>query len=571
MGSNARHLARGWRSGGAALAFALAFAGCATPAGRGGASGAGAEGGGTAPKGEFAPHVAPAPAYGASVGRCPSGGAFQQVMDELEGAARRAKREPVKPDGPLCAAAESFLRYDQSAWPPRPHVLAFVSQWFGLPSQMLPPSTAVIESEDKGIIAERIVQAVGNSVLNAIHPRLGLATQRVGRDQTKVVVVLVDSPIEIAPPFPRRLELGQKATLSGRVLGGLKSPRIQVSDPSGQLLEPPQQPGDAFQAEIACGDRPGRILVDVRAESEGRSGLVASFPVACGTELAKSISLAAEPWPTDPAEAEKKILELVNRERSSAGLAELKWDPGVAGVARSISEDIATRGAGAGGDVAERLKHEGIASHLVLQSAASDRSFERAHDRLMSSPSNRANIMSKDVTSVGIGAVSKPDAEGKPMSFVTEVFTKELPPVDLAKTRQDLKNAVAQKRRDARMGPLTVEPLLDEVAQKYADALAAAGGSLPKEKQTEITAPLNKTMRTLTILSGAKPDPLDFAEEPQVTAVAKAVGVGVAQGKHPVLGRNAVYVAVMVGTLRSEAASKPVKGPHKASGAKRPR
>ncbi|HEY6002908.1 MAG TPA: CAP domain-containing protein, partial [Anaeromyxobacter sp.] len=530
------------------------------------------EGGGAAPRGDFAPSVAPTPAYGANVGRCPTGGAFEQVMDELAGAARRAGREPVKPDAPLCAIAESFLRYD-GPMPPRPQVLAFVSQWFGLTTQIVPPSIAVIESEDKGIIAERIVQAVGNSVLNALHPRLGLATQKAGRDATKVVVVLVEAPIEINPPFPKRLDLGQKATLSGRLLAGLKSPKVQVSDPSGQLLAPEQAPGDAFRVEIACGDRPGRILVDVRGEVDGRPGLVASFPVACGADLPRSISLAPEPWPTDPAEAEKKILELVNRERTSAGLAALKWDPGVAGVARSISEDIATRGASAGGDVAERLKREGIASHLVLQSAASDRSFERAHDRLMSSPSNRANIMSREVTSVGIGAVSKPEADGKPMTYVTEVFTKELAPVDLSKTRQDLKSAVAQKRKDARMGPLTVEPLLDEVAQKYADALAAAAGSLPKEKQSEITAPLNKTMRTLTILSGAKPDPLDFAEEPQVTAVAKAVGVGVAQGKHAVLGRNAVYVAIMVGTLRSDAEPKPaaVKGSRKASGAKQPR
>ena len=566
MATMARHLARGRRLGAASLAFTLGLAGCA--AGGAGGISSRAGGAGAVQRGEFAPGIAPAPAYGANVGRCPTGGVFEQVMDELGGAARRAGREPVKPDGPLCAIAESFLRFDQGAGP-RPEVLAFASQWFGLPAQVLPPSIAVIETEDKGIITERIVQAVGNAVLNAIHPRLGLVTQRVGRDATKVVVVLVDSPVEIAPPFPKRLELGQKATLSGRLLAGLKSPRIQVSDASGQLSTPEQPPGDAFRAEIACGDRPGRILIDVRGEVDGRSGLVASFPVACGTELPRSIALAAEPWPTGPAEAEKRILELVNQERSAAGLATLKWDPGVAGVARGISEDIAAHGASAGGDVVERLKREGIASHLVLQSAVSERTFERAHERLVSSPSNRANIMSKEVTSVGIGAVVKPDAEGKPMVYVTEVFTKELPPVDLAKTRQDLKAAVAQKRKDARMTPLAVDPLLDEVAQKYAAALAEAGGSLPKEKLSEITAPLNRTMRTLTILSGAKPDPLDFAEEPQVTAVAKAVGVGVAQGKHPVLGRNAVYVAIMVGTLRGETEPKPaVKGSRKASGSK---
>jgi uncharacterized protein YkwD len=565
-----RHLAREWRPGAAALA--LAVAGCA--AGAQGTSSSSA-----APQraeraaalgGQFAPSAAPAPAYGAKVGRCPSGDPFRQVINDLQDAAKRAGREGVKPDEPLCAVADAFLRWNESA-APRPQVLAFVSQWFGLPAPVLPPSIAVIETEDPRILAERIVQAVGNSVLNAVHPRVGLATSHARRGSTKVVIVLVDAPVEIDPPFPKRLDPGQKATLSGRLLGGLKSPRVQVSDASGQLSAPEPGQGDTFQVEIACGDKPGRIVVEIRSEGE-KAGQVANFPVACGRDLPTSVAVAPEPWPTDPQQAESRILELVNAERSSAGLAPLKLDPAVSGVARGISEDIAGRGGAPGGDVGERLKKEGIASQLILQSAASERSFERAHERLMSSPSNRANIMNREVTSVGIGAVSKPDADGKPTVYITEVFTKELPPVDLSKTRQELKAAVAQKRRDARMSALSVDPTLDEIAQKYADAIAEAGGSLPKEKQGEITAPLHRTMKTLTILSGAKPEPLDFAEEPQVTAVAKSVGIGVAQGKHPVLGRNAVYVAIMVGTPRgadAEPAKAPVKGSsRKAAGAK---
>jgi uncharacterized protein YkwD len=424
---------------------------------------------------------------------------------------------------------------------------------------VLPPSIAVIETEDSRIIAERIVQAIGNSALNAVHARFGMVTQRVKRDATKVVVVLVDAPVEISPPFPKKLAPGQKATLSGRLLSGLKSPKVQVSDASGQMTTPEQAPGEAFKAEVACGDKPGKILVEIRGEYEGHSGTVANFPVGCATDLPTSVSIAPEPWPTDPAEAEKKMAELVNDERASAGLPPLKWDAGVSGVARTISDDLA-KNSGAGGDVAERLKKEGIASSLILQSAASERSFERVHERLVANPSNRANIMNREVTSVGIGAVSKTDADGKPIVYVTEIFTRELAPVDLAKTRQDLKAAVAQKRRDARMNPLTVEPFLDDAAQKYAQAVAEAGGDLPKEKATQLTAPLTKTMRTLTIVSGAKPEPLDFAEEPQVTAVARAAGIGVAQGKHPVLGRNAVYVVIMVGTTRADAEKPAVKG-----------
>jgi uncharacterized protein YkwD len=574
MSRIARHLARRWRTGAAALSAALAVAGCAAGAARSGGGAAAAapsERGAAASTGQFAPSAEPATAYGAKVGRCPGGETFRQVIGELQEAAKRAKREPVTPDDAVCAVAETFLRWNDQSGAPRPEVLAFVSRWFGLPATVLPPSIAVIETEDPRLIADRIVQAVGNSVLNAVHPRLGLATQHARRGATKLAIVLLDAPVHIDPPFPKRLDLGQKATLSGRLLGSLKSPEVQVSDATGQLSSPQQGAGEAFRADVACGDRPGRILVQIRGQSEERAGIVANLQIACGTPLPTSVALTPEPWPTDPAQAEQKVIENINQERTAAGLAPLKPDAGVAGVARAISEDIAARGGSAGGDVADRMKREGIASPLVLQSAASERSVERAQERLLASPSNRANIMNREVTNVGVGVVTKPDAEGKQLAYVTEIFTKELPPLDLAKTRQDLKAAVAQKRKDARMTALKDDPVLDDVAQKYAEAIAASGGSLPKEKQSELTAPLSKTMRTLTILSGAKPDPLDFAEEPQVTAVAKSVGVGTAQGKHPVLGRNAVYVVIMVGTPKggeAEPAKAPVKGSRKAAGAK---
>lgn len=525
-----------------------------------------------APKGQFAPPRSAAPAYGAVVGRCPSGGVFRAVLDELEAAAKKSGRQPPIEDGAVCAVADTLLRWDPAAGNPRPQVLAFVSHWFGLPASVMPPSIAVIESEDVKIVSERIVQAIGNTVLNAVQPRLGIATQRVRRDSTRVVVVLLDAPVEIAPPFPRRLEAGQKATLSGRLVAGLQSPRVVVSDATGQMSEPEQPAGSAFKAEVACGEKPGRILVDVRGELEGRSGIVASFPVGCGADLPQSIAMAPEPWPTDPREAEKKILELVNQERASAGLPALAWDEGLADVARGISDDLANKGGTGGVDVGERLRRAGIGTPLVLQSAAAERTYERTHDRLLASPGNRANIMNREVTSLGVGAVAKTDAQGSPLVYVTEVFIKQLPPVDVKKTRQALRDAVAQKRKDGRMGTLQPDPILDETSQSYAEALAEAGGALPKERQGELTASLNKSFKAVTLLSGAKQEPLDFAEEPQVTVPGRSLGVGVAQGKHAVLGRNAVYVVIMVGTPRSEDAPKAgrVSPSRTAPGAKKP-
>jgi uncharacterized protein YkwD len=486
-------------------------------------------------------------------------------MQYLEDAAKQNQRPVARQDPRLCAIAEAFIRMEPGSVP-RPQVLAFAANSFGLPAPVNVPIVADFDVDDQRTIAERVVQsAAGKAALNATNPRIGMFTQRQkkGRQSvTRIAVVVSDIPVEIAPPLPRRIEKGQQAKLSGKLLGGAKNPKVFVTDATGKLETPEQQPGETFEATLSCGERPGRIQVEVRAEVEGSQGPVASFPVYCAEAPPTAIALAGEPWPTDAEAATKKIFELVNAERSAAGVPPLKWDPAIAGVATSIAQDIARNGAAGAGNVVERLKKEGIATPLLLESAAADRTFERTHERILNTPRDRATVLNPDATNAGVGAVTATDAEGRPIVYVVEVLIKELPPLDLAKVRQDLRDAVAQKRKDARTNPVSPDPTLDEVAQKFAETLAEAGGTLSKEKASELTAPLNKSFRTVTMISGAKQEPLDFAEEPQTTAAGKLLGVGVAQGRHPVLGRNAVYVVLMVGTARGgteEASAAPAK------------
>ncbi len=515
--------------------------------------------------GQFAPARPPAADYGPNKNEdCLTGGTLDDVLRQLSGTAKSHGRKAPEPDARVCAVAEAFLGWEPAKdGVPRPRVLAFTSQWFGLPAPVNPPTIATLETEDTRVIAEKVVEAATNEALRASVSRVGLATQRLRKGVTKVVFVVLDAPVEL-DPLPRRLEPGQTAKLSGKLLGGATEPEVLVSDVVGKLSEPKQGEGDAFAADVACGDRKGRIQIEIRAGAgTGKTGTVASFPVLCGEQLPASVAVASQPWPTNQAGAERKIFDLLNGERAQAGLPPVEFDPAVANVAREISADIAARGGTPGGpSVDERLKKAGIASQVVLQSAAADRSYERAHERLVASPSNRANIMTTEANKVGVGATTAQDSEGHPLVILSEVFIKELPPVDVEQVRQQLRDAVGQKRKDARTNALTPDATLDATAQKYAEALAAAGGSLPKEKAQEITAPLNAGFRTVTMVSGAKPEPLDLAEEPQSTAAGKVLGVGVAQGRHPVLGRNAVYAVIMVGATRS-AAAEPASAPAK--------
>lgn len=248
------------------------------------------------------------------------------------------------------------------------------------------------------------------------------------------------------------------------------------------------------------------------------------------------------------------MLEALNAERTAVGIPALAWDDAVAGVARGISETIRDHVRSGSydipGDVVERLKKVGVASPLVLQNPSQARTAEEALEQLLSSPGHRANVMNPDVNRAGVGIVPETSKEGASSVFVTQLFIKELPPLDPEVVRKKLRDAVERKRRDARRSPVTFDPTLDGVAEKYAQELAKAGGTLPPDRKAELTAPLHKGFKTVQVLSGARADPLDFAEEPEVVSAGKFAGVGVAIGMHPTLGRNAVYAVIVVGSKR---------------------
>jgi uncharacterized protein YkwD len=512
--------------------------------------------------GKLAPGRPPAARFGEDpAATCPDLPLFRRLKERLEETARSSKRPAPQADGRLCRAAEIFLALDGKA-EPRDAVLAFASQASGLPLTVRRVIQVVLPTDDSSLLAENLSESIaGNFGPSASQPRYGIAAVRKAvfvskraEASTRLVLLLQDIPFAL-DPIPRRLAAGEKARLSGKLLGDYANPRIAISDVLGRLSRPEVPPGRSFEAEVSCGDRAGRIAVEIAGELGGSPALLARFPIACATELATSVPLAnPDPWPADPRAQERKMFDLVNAERTAGGLKALAWDDALAGVARGIAESI-REGARRGtydvpGDVVERLKKVGIASPVVLQNPAQARGAEEANGELLVSPSHRVNIMSPEVTNGGMGIAPEAGPDGASSVFVAQLFIRELPPLDPEAVRQQLRAAVAQKRKDARQSPVTLDPQLEELAQRYAVELAAAGGALPKARKDALTAPLSKAFKVVQVLAGAKADPLDFAEEPEVVSAGKFAGVGAALGMHPTLGRNAIYAVVLVGTKR---------------------
>jgi uncharacterized protein YkwD len=463
----------------------------------------------------------------------------------------------------LCAMAEILLGWSEPS-NPREGVVAFLSSYLGLPTPARQAFVTDIETDDDDVIAERLAEtivrhakAVPNASFGAAMVPLAKA-DRFSKPKNRVVLVLGDEPVAL-DPLPRKLPLAGQAPLSGKLRGALENPKVVISDSKGIVTEPPQVPGKAFKGEIRCGDRPGTVRVEILAEQGGGRRMVANFPVVCGKDLPSSIAVAPVAWPSETIAQEKKVLANINAERTEAGLPPLAWDDALAGVARTLSAGLAdpAQRAAAGQAVVENLQKAGVATSLLLVNPAQGRSAEEAQDRLLASPALRANAMNPEVNTAGIGVTTVTDKSGLTLTYLAELFVRFLPTVDPAVARKELAAAIAAKRAEAGLPAIPVDPALDEVAQKYAQEMAAAKGSLPEERDAQMLDGLKKTFRTVDMLAGATTAPLQFANDKKILAPGNALGVGLAQGDHPKLGRNTPYVVILIGKAQEPAKGKP--------------
>lgn len=529
------------------------------------------KGGGAFSNGNFTPGKPAATNYGPDATRtCMRSSVITLVNDGVGEAAKTSGKPAPAVDPRLCAVAETFLAWEDT---PPPDVTGFVGAYFGLPNARLSVSVAtmtatVAANSEGGAEAEKemaanLIAPIIAFAGKAPTPRYAVATQYVNKTQTKVVLVQQDQSLDLQP-LPRKLAPGATAPLAGKVTGDYTNLKVQISDPQGGLQEIPVS-GDSFQGELKCADKTGLYRVLVRGERSGAGSDLGNFAVACGVDLPASVAAAAPTAPKtaeegaarkpeepagpaqSPEEQEKKVLEMINAERTQAGLKPLELDPAVSAVARAISEK---KGEISGADLTAALKQNQVASPLVEVNPAQGISGTDAHKVFETQPAARAKYMSKEATHAGLSVVLSKDDKGRQTAFLTEVFVKELAKVDLASTKAKLLERIAEKRKAAKVAPIKSDPTLDEVAQKYAEELVKAKGNLSNEKDREVMRPLYKSFGTVDYVPGVKPDPLDMADEPTAVRKDKLIGVGLAQGDSATFGKNAVFVVIIVGSKK---------------------
>jgi uncharacterized membrane protein required for colicin V production len=173
-----------------------------------------------------------------------------------------------------------------------------------------------------------------------------------------------------------------------------------------------------FKATIE-GSRIARALIDqisalqpTLARLSGQLGeTVPLFVTRLGEDQSEPLDLPNDlPLSADPV-AERQMLELLNEERTAAGVRALIWDDRLLPVARQHSEEMFrlkyfAHQSPVSGTPFDRIKAAGFTYSRAGENLAYAQSVSVAHRGLMQSPGHRENILRPEFTHIAIGVVS---------------------------------------------------------------------------------------------------------------------------------------------------------------------
>jgi len=121
-------------------------------------------------------------------------------------------------------------------------------------------------------------------------------------------------------------------------------------------------------------------------------------------------------WPaysqTPTLRAERELFAAANQARRAQGLAPLRWDESLATAARRHAKVMAVRGSAQHGfegepSLSARVKQAGAHFSWLSENVTQGPTPEFIHVQLMKSPPHRANILDRDMDSIGVGVVER--------------------------------------------------------------------------------------------------------------------------------------------------------------------
>ncbi len=166
------------------------------------------------------------------------------------------------------------------------------------------------------------------------------------------------------------------------------------------------------------------------------------------------LASAAFAKPTPDIAGARRLLELVDLDRTSKGRAPLAWDDRLADAAMKHAELMADKGMLSHQFSGEpslplRLAETSVRLDRSGENVAYDTSVEQAHVGLMNSPPHRANILNPDFNAIGIAIVRKGE-----YLYVVEDFAHRLPELQVSEVEQQVAAGFNRMRRETGQRPV---------------------------------------------------------------------------------------------------------------------
>lgn len=447
-------------------------------------------------------------------------------------------------------------------------LIAGLMAWAGLPDPS--PGLVTIEiPQDGGDCSQRVAPACREFVDGLVdqvrgsvegRPDLSYGVGVVGLDTgaTRMIVALLERAVTMKP-VAVAIPAGDTVVVEGQLLGDRHGPSLELVDPKGRWSQVPALTGDdgSFSARVACGRGRGVYQLEVLAEGAHGPEVAANFPLHCGVQPPRTLRVTVETvGPGVSAEAVARAnFEYLNEARRVRGLPVLQWDASAARAAVDHSRDMRDHDyvghvSPRTGNVRDRLLARGVKAVLMLENVARGYGPRAVHDSLMHSPGHRVNMVSPEVTHVGIGVVFGPPessrADAPRPVFVTQNFFKA-PGAGAPVAREQpgaIRARVDEARRKADLPRLPWDPRLSAVAQKEAEARARGRAGAGDALRGQV---FSLGFSAVALHQASSPDfdalaSLDVFSAPP----ARAVGIGVAQAKKRGSDPGQFWIVVLV-------------------------
>jgi len=148
------------------------------------------------------------------------------------------------------------------------------------------------------------------------------------------------------------------------------------------------------------------------------------FRTRLSAALISGVFLCAPAFGQEASRSEKELFAAVNQARRAQGLPLLRWNESLAEAARRHAVAMANHGSAEhqfGGEpsLSARVKQTGAHFSWLAENVAQGPTAQFIHRQFMNSPNHRANMLDRDMDSIGVGV-----AERHGQLFAVEDFSQ---------------------------------------------------------------------------------------------------------------------------------------------------